>query len=477
MSVRTRFAPSPSGDVHVGNIRTALVNWLFAKKHGGTFVFRIEDTDAARSDEKSIDAIVDSLKWLSLEYDEGPDKDQGRGPYQQSQRLEIYRTLAEKLVDEGKAYYCFSTPEELEALSKRRMEGGAKEHHSDRDIPLAEAKERAKGGDYVIRFIVDGFDGELTMHDEVRGDVAFAYKELGDFNLIRADGRPMYNFAAAVDDHAMEITHVIRGEDGLSNTPRQILLYQALGYEPPKWAHLPLILGPDGGKLSKRHGDTAVGDFRRKGYLPESLLNYLGLLGIGGFGEGSDVHTLEEMIANFSFENVVKKASVFDYGKLDFLNTNFIQSMNVEELVKRSANWLNDVDESVDLMKAAKAVQGNITTLAQIGPAIDHLANGASELDKDAYKNFLVEFPNAALVWKTLDGIIEKNGLPAEPADIKALFKEIQNESGEKGKMLFMPVRFALTGEMHGPDLPLIMDAMGADGCRQRLSRAIDRVK
>lgn len=476
MSTRTRFAPSPSGDLHVGNARTALVNYLYARKNSGTLVFRIEDTDSDRSDDASIEAIVESMNWLGLDWDEGPEKGGPHEPYQQSKRFDLYKKYADELLGKGAAYYCFSTPEELEEISKKRQQGGAKEKHPDRDLDLAEAKKRAETESYVIRFAVDALVGDIEFNDAVRGDMSFAYKEIGDFNLLRADGRPMYNFAAVIDDHSMEISHVVRGEDGLSNTPRQIELYKALGWDAPMFAHLPLILGEDGSKLSKRHGDTAVGDFRRKGYLPEALLNYLGLLGIGGYGEGKDFHDLPAMVENFGFDMTVKKASVFDYGKLDYLNAHYIQKLNVEELLECGKQWLADVDETVDLKKAAKAVQGNITTLVELGKAIDHLANGAAETEKSAYVDFVKEFEGAPEVWKALDALIEKEGLPEDPAEIKGLMKTIQKDTGHKGKGLFMPVRFALTGELHGPDLPLVMDAFGAAQCRQRIQRAISRV-
>ncbi len=281
MSVRVRFAPSPTGHLHVGNARTALYNALMAKRHGGVFVLRIEDTDAERSTRESERAILDDLRWLGLDWDEGPDAGGPHGPYRQSERLELYQSAARDLVARDLAYFCFCTPEQLEAERQAALASGQPPKYGGRCrvIPPADAAGRVAHGEAAaVRFAVSP-GPDVTFHDEVRGDVTFSRDVIGDPIIVRSDGRPAYNFAVVIDDARMEVTDVIRGEDHISNTPRQVLIYQALGHTPPRFAHLSLVLGPDHTPLSKRHGATSVAEFRDRGVLPEALVNYLALLG------------------------------------------------------------------------------------------------------------------------------------------------------------------------------------------------------
>src|SRR5665213_2956406 len=318
MTLRVRFAPSPSGDLHVGNARTALFNYLYARKAGGTYVFRIEDTDVDRCDERSVRNILASLAWLGLTPDEGEGLGPGpHSPYRQSQALELYRAQAQILLDSGRAYWCFDNLEEQEAERLRLLthKEDRKLRHPHRDLgPAEQERLLAQGRKPALRFAADDLTGQVGWVDGVRDKITFELSEIRDFNLIKSDGTPMYNWACVVDDHRMEITDVLRGEDGISNTPRQLLLYKAMGWTPPSFSHVAFILGPDGQKLSKRHGDTGIVTFKDKGYLPEALLNYLGLLGLGGEGEGDEIFGVDQLVARFSTERLIKKASVFDYG-------------------------------------------------------------------------------------------------------------------------------------------------------------------
>src|SRR5262245_4972060 len=316
--VRVRFAPSPTGWLHVGGARTAYFNWLFARKHGGAFVLRIEDTDVERSDPASEQAVLDDLRWLGLGWDEGPDVGGAHGPYRQSERLSRYRLHADRLLAEHRAYRCFCDDASLEARRAAALAAGRPPHYDGRcrAIPPAEAQSRALDGEpHSVRFTVEPRD--WTLHDAVRGEVTFPAGMVGDFVLLRSSGLPTYNFACVVDDHGMAISHVIRAEEHLANTPRQLMLYDAFAWEPPRFAHVPLILNRDRSKMSKREGEAAVavGDWRRAGYVPEALLSYLALLGFHP-GDDREVLTRPEMLEAFSLERVGRSGSVFDPAKL-----------------------------------------------------------------------------------------------------------------------------------------------------------------
>src|SRR5512144_1080075 len=326
MTMRVRFAPSPTGHLHVGNARTALFNWLLARGHGGTFILRIEDTDVERSTRESEHGIVDDLRWMGLEWDEGPDVEGARGPYRQSERLHLYASYAKELVHTGQAYYCFCSATRREAERQAALAAGRPPRYSGRcrSIPREEALARVESGaPAVIRFKVPD-QGEVTFRDIVRGEVRFNVEVIGDPVLVRSDGRPAYNFAVVVDDALMEITHVIRGEDHISNTPRQLLLYKALGFKPPQFAHLALVMGPDHTPLSKRHGATSVAEFREKGYLPEALVNYLALIGWSP-GENEELLPIAELAKRFSLEEVGHSAGIFDEEKLAWVNRHYMK--------------------------------------------------------------------------------------------------------------------------------------------------------
>ncbi|HKQ56623.1 MAG TPA: glutamate--tRNA ligase, partial [Candidatus Eisenbacteria bacterium] len=326
MSVRVRFAPSPTGSLHVGGARTAYFNWLFARQHRGALVLRIEDTDLERSSQDSESGVLDDLRWLGIDWDEGPDGGGEAGPYRQSERLEHYRRQAELLVSQGAAYPCFCTDAELEERRKAALAAGRPPHYDRRCRQLSAAEreaERHAGRPESIRFAVR--EGEEVLHDLVRGEVRFPAGMVGDFVVLRSNGLPTYNFACVVDDLGMRISHVIRAEEHLSNTPRQLMLYHALGAEPPRFAHVPLILNRDRTKMSKRSGEAAVAvsDWRRAGFVPEALLSYLALLGFHP-GDDREILSREELLQSFSLERVGRSGSVFDAEKLQWVNAQLL---------------------------------------------------------------------------------------------------------------------------------------------------------
>src|SRR5438552_938917 len=338
--MRVRFAPSPTGQLHVGNARTALFNWLLARGHDGTFILRIEDTDAARSTRQSEDSILEDLRWLGLDWDEGPDVSGGCGPYRQSERLHLYTSYANELLSGGHAYYCFCSPQKLDEDRKRLLSEGKPPRYDGtcRTVGPDEARRRIEAGERaVVRFRVPD-QIEVSFHDLVRGEVTFSTDVIGDPVLVRSDGRPAYNFAVVVDDALMEITHVVRGEDHISNTPRQILLYEALGFAPPKFAHLSMVMGPDHAPLSKRHGATSVGEFRAKGYLPEALVNYLALIGWSP-GGNDELLPIDELARRVSLDAVGHSAGVFDEEQLAWANRHYLKLADPMRLAELSVPY------------------------------------------------------------------------------------------------------------------------------------------
>ena len=336
--VRVRFAPSPTGKLHVGGARTAIYNWAFARANGGTFILRIDDTDPTRSTEENTQVILRAMRWLGLDWDEGPEVGGDCGPYWQTERLDIYREAAQRLVAEGKAYYCFCTPDELEASRKAAAERGDSfqgYQRTCRSIDPAEAQRRVDAGEpYTIRIKVPEDRGDVIVHDAVHGDVTFNARELDDFIIFRSDGTPTYNFATVVDDAAMGITHIIRGDDHLSNTPRQIMVYEALGAPTPLVAHISMILGADGKKLSKRHGATSVEEYRDAGYLSDAFVNYLALLGWAPDGE-STVISRERLASEFSLDHVSKNPAIMAPKKLDFVNGEYLHAMSDADFAEK----------------------------------------------------------------------------------------------------------------------------------------------
>jgi len=450
---RVRFAPSPTGELHVGNARTALFNWMFARHHGGSFILRIEDTDESRSDLSYQISLFNDLNWLGLDWDEGLQKKGSYGPYKQSERLEIYKNHLQKLIDVDLVYPCYCTEEELEEerqaliLSKRMPRYMGK----CRNLTAEERKKREEEGRKPsFRFKVH--PQTIEFEDLIRGEMKFEGESIGDFIIVRSNGMPAYNFAVVIDDHLMDITHVIRGEDHLSNTALQMMLYRAFGFAPPTFAHHCLILGKDRAKLSKRHGSVSVGEFRKQGILPEALINYLGLLG-SSFTDGREVLSRDEMITGFALERASKSGAIFDEEKLHWLNAIYIRNCKTEDLVERlkpfleqagyiidniDAKWLNEV---IELLKT------ELTTLAEIGNHIDIFFDDKYEITAEAKQ--ILEKENAAQVVKVFAEHL-KNAAGNPQGIYLAAIKYTKEKTRAKGKELFMPIRAAITGKVHG---------------------------
>ena len=473
--MRVRFAPSPTGALHVGNARTALFNWLLARGHDGTFILRIEDTDAERSTKQSEDSILDDVRWLGLEWDEGPDVGGGCGPYRQSERLHLYTSYANELLAGGHAYYCFCSPQKLDDERRKDLAASRppKYRGTCRNISPDDARHRLEGGEKaVVRFRVPEHI-DVTFQDLVRGDVTFSTDVIGDFVIVRSEGRPAYNFAVVVDDALMEVTHVIRGEDHISNTPRQVLLYRALGFAPPKFAHLSLVLGPDHTPLSKRHGATSVAEFRERGYLPEALTNYLALIGwsprSGGGGTETDVELmpLDEMARRFALEDVGHSAGVFDPEKLAWMNRHYMKAAAPARIASETARFFQAKGFLKRKTDAALAYLESLMPMA-VG-SVDRLEEIPDRLA------FLFDYDaEAALARPGVAEVLHEAGardvIAALPEAItgplldresfRAAASRVKEMTGQKGRALFHPIRVALTGEGGGPELDLAVPAM-----------------
>lgn len=475
--IRVRFAPSPTGPLHIGGARSALFNYLFAKAQGGKMVLRIEDTDLERSSRQSEINILESLQWLGISWDEGPDKGGPYGPYRQTERLSIYQEFAQQLLAAGKAYYCFCSEEELEA---QRLEFQAKgelprykgtcAHLSAEEV----AERRARGLKPVVRFRVPENE-EILVDDLVRGKVTFDSNGVGDFVILKSDGIPTYNFAVVVDDHLMKISHVIRAEEHLSNTPRQILLYQALRWELPKFAHISLILGEDRSKMSKRHGATSVVQYRELGYLPEAIINFLALLGWSLEGE-EEILTMERLIKEFSLERVAKNPAVFDMDKLRWLNGVYIREENPKRLTALlmphliKGGYLKPEPGPEELEWASlvtAALQDRLSVLSDISEHMAILAGEEIALENEEAGRILREdtFPRVITAFLTKASELSR----LEPDNVKALLKSLAKELKLGGKQVYMPIRIALTGQMHGPELYYIIPILGLDLIRKRI--------
>jgi glutamyl-tRNA synthetase len=470
---RVRFAPSPTGELHVGNARTALFNWMFARHHGGAFVLRIEDTDESRSALSYQTNLLNDLTWLGLDWDEGPQRIGAYGPYQQSERLDIYASHLQKLVTANLVYPCYCTEEELEderqalILSKRMPRYMGK----CRNLTPQQRKEKeATGRKPSFRFKVPDMTIEFT--DLIRGAMKFEGTAVGDFIIIRSNGMPAYNFAVVIDDHLMGITHVIRGEDHLSNTALQIMLYRAFGFAPPTFAHHCLILGKDRAKLSKRHGSVSVDEFRKQGILPEALINYLGLLG-SSFTEAREVLSREEMIAGFALERASKSGAIFDEEKLHWLNAIYIRNCPTEDLTKRLSPFLEQAGYKINKIdpvwfhQVIDLIKNDLTTLADVGSHIDIFFADRYAITAEAKQ--ILEKENANQVvqafgeyLKTATGNSQENYLVG--------IKYTKEKTGAKGKDLFMPIRVALTGKVHGPELDKIFSIIGKDEALKRFN-------
>lgn len=482
--IRVRFAPSPTGGLHVGNARTALINWLFARHCGGVFVVRIEDTDRIRTTEVFEETLLEDMKWLGIDWDEGPGAGGAYGPYRQTGRLELYGDCLRRMIADGKVYPCYCTEEELEAeradLVSRRM----MPRYLGKCLRLTEGERRRfenEGRRPAWRFRVG--EGPIVFDDLIRGAMEFQGEAIGDSIICRSNGMPAYNFAAVVDDHSMEISHVIRGEDHLSNTPLQVLLYRALGFTPPVFAHHSLILGKDRAKLSKRHGAVSVGEFRRRGILPEALRNYLALLGSSGEG-GREVCSARELVEGFSLIRTGKGGAVFDEEKLLWFNGVHIRRHDPQSLADLLAPFISAAGygessfrrESLEAIVAT--VQDNLTTLADIGGFLELFDDDRYRIDEEAAA--LLREKDARQALAALRELLGAESVPEEgrgcfaPAEsFLVLIRRLGEKTGLRGKKLYLPIRAAVTGRLHGPELDRIFALLGPASLLRRVEKGL----
>ncbi len=473
-AVRVRFAPSPTGHLHVGGARTALFNWLFARGQGGTFVLRIEDTDRARSTDESERDVLEDLKWLGLTWDEGPGADGGHGPYRQSARLDIYQDHAGRLLADGKAFHCYCSDDELEAKRKGALAAGRVPQYDGacRDLTDEQRAEHERAGRRpVVR--MRGPVSDVTVADLVRGNVEFRQEMLGDFIIMRSDGRPTYNFAVVVDDALMEITHVIRAEEHLPNTMRQVLLYEALGYPLPIFAHVSLIVDKDRSKLSKRRGATSVAEFREQGYIPGGLINYLALLGWSP-PEGEEVMSLPELVERFDLSRVSASPAAFDEDKLDWVNAHHLREEPLPEVAALAMRFAEEAGLFEPDFQRFEAMVGlareGLSRLCDLPDAISYFFDDHLELADDA-REWLSRGDAKQLI-ASLVKRFEQSDEQLDAGAFTAALKGAGKDAGVKGKELFMPVRSALTGRTHGPALGEVAAVLGRERVVARLMRA-----
>ena len=479
--VKVRFAPSPTGDLHVGNIRTALFDWAYARHTGGTFLFRIEDTDTTRVTDEYINAAIDTLKWLGLQWDEGPEVGGPNGPYLQSQRLDIYAEWAQKFLTQGDAYHCYCSPDELEAVREAQRTANVAPGYNGhcRDLTAEQiAAFKAEGREAVVRMRMP--DGTTTFVDEIRGEVTFDHKFVPDFVMVRADGSPLYTLAVAIDDVLMGVTHVLRGEDLLSSTPRQIRVYQAMGIKPedyPVFAHLPFVMGQDNAKLSKRNGEVSIAWYREQGYLPEAICNYLALLGWSP-GDDRENISMKELTELFTVEKVHSSPARFDMKKLEAINGDKIRALSLEEFAQwtipflTKANVISGTDSEVALVKKAlPLIQERIVKLDEAPALLKFLFVTDFRVDEDA-------------VSKITDGaakdILKRSLKELESVDtwshesIEAVLRSsLIEELGLKPRIAFTALRIATTGSTISPPLFESMELLGKDACLERISAAL----
>lgn len=479
--VKVRFAPSPTGDLHVGNIRTALFDWAYARHTGGTFLFRIEDTDTTRVTDQYIQAAIDTLRWLGLQWDEGPEVGGPNGPYLQSQRLDIYAHWAQKFLDQKDAYYCYCSPEELEAVReeqrKTNVAPGYNGHCRELTADQIEAF-KAQGREGVVRMRMP--EGSTTFVDEIRGEVTFDHKFVPDFVLVRADGSPLYTLAVAVDDVLMGVTHVLRGEDLLSSTPRQIRVYQAMGVaedDYPVFAHLPFVMGQDNAKLSKRNGEVSIAWYREQGYLPEAICNYLALLGWSP-GDDRENITMKELTELFTVEKVHSSPARFDMKKLEAINGDKIRALSVEDFARwtipflKKAAIIEGTDAEIALVKQAlPLIQERIVKLDEAPQLLKFLFVKEFAIDSDAVSK--VNDENAKSILKRAQSDLEQLSTWSHESIESALRASLIEEMGLKPRIAFTALHIATTGSTISPPLFESMELLGKQACLARISLAL----
>lgn len=474
---RVRITPSPSGNLHIGTARTALFNFLYAKKTGGKYILRIEDTDAERTSQEYIVNIFDSLKALGLSWDEGPDVGGEYGPYTQSERFDIYPEYAKKLVEAGYAYECFCTSEELTAEKEESQKNKVAHIYSGKCKNLTEAEKevlRAEGRKPAIRFAVE--HKELIFDDLVKGELKFDTSLIGDFVIMKSNGTPTYNFAVVVDDMLMKISHVIRGEDHISNTPKQILIYEALGAEVPKFGHLGMILAPDRSKLSKRHGATAVSEFVEKGYLIDALVNFVALLGWSP-SDGNEIKTVDEISADFRIGEVSSSNSIFEYDKLNWLNSQYIKKLSLDELKERLKPFLTqyDLNELTDAQytRLVEITREPLTILSDITDAVPYFFGNNVEVEPEVQAEVL-STETSQTVLKEFVTFAQNTEFEEEILHHKLdEFRGVFKEKGIKPKETMWAIRAAVTGRTKGADICAVLAILGKEKVLTRVNDAI----
>lgn len=488
MSVRVRFAPSPTGFVHIGSLRTALYNFLYARKMQGNYLLRVEDTDRTRLVEGAVEGMLSAMNWAGVNHDEGVMlSDDNKvvqngdcGPYIQSERLDIYKEHIKTLIDKGDAYYCFCSRSRLDRIREQQKNEGLDPKYDGhcRELSQEEIQDKLdKGEDYVIRMKLPE-NKSITFNDIVRGKVSIHTSDMDDQVLIKADGFPTYHFAVVVDDHMMDITHVIRGEEWLTSTPKHVLLYQMFGWKAPTFVHLPNILNADRKKLSKRQGDVAVEDFRNKGYLPEALVNYIALVGWSP-EDNKEIFSMPELIEAFSLERVSKSGGVFDTAKLNWVNSHYIKEADTQRLVDLASKFVikeklmseQEVKANNEwLLLAMDTVKDRLDYLAQFPEEIKSFLNSAMPELEDEAKEFMKLEHMMELADELEAKITAADTIT--PDFVSAMFKEIQKEKGIKGKNLFMGTRVIITGQNHGPDIPMVLSLLGKEKALSRIEQA-----
>ncbi|MCL4459649.1 MAG: glutamate--tRNA ligase [Chloroflexi bacterium] len=481
--VRVRIAPSPTGPLHVGRARTALFNWLFTRANDGVFIVRIEDTDRIRSTEENLRSILTSLRWLGLEWDEGPEVGGPYGPYFQMQRLPLYQEFAQRLLRAGAAYYCYCTPDELTAMREAAKRAKMPFRYPGRCRPLTtkqRAAYEAEGRRPVLRFAAPS-TGSTAFKDLIRGDITFDNTEIDDLVLVKSDGIPTYNFAVVVDDITMQITHIIRGDDHIANTPKQLLLYKALDASPPDFAHLPMVLGLDRAKLSSRHGATSVMEFAELGYLPEAMVNYLALLG-WAFDDKREIFRKEELVQHFRIERVSKTAAAFSIEKLDWMNGYYIRQLSLKELAERALPFW----QKAGLVPTDQVPTKTLTYIQKMIPLIQERVKRLGEVVEltDFFFKERLTYDSALLIGKGMTAAMTKLALAETKRVVEnlSLFNsetlEIQMRSlaeslGLKTGQLFGAVRVAVTGRTVAPPLFQTIAVLGREKTLDRLTEAL----
>lgn len=482
--IRLRFPPSPTGKIHIGNMRTALFNWLVVKQEGGELVLRIEDTDQARSTKEFEEIIIKEMNWLGIDVDEGVGIGGDYGPYRQTERLDIYQKYADKLLESGYAYKCYCTKEELDEMRQKAVENDKMPRYDGSCRNLTEEERQAyeaEGRKPVIRFKLPEEEKEIIVEDLIRGNVSFYSSVLDDFIIYKSDGMPTYNYAVVIDDALMKVSHVIRGEDHLSNTPKQILIYKALGFDLPKFAHLPLILDENKAKLKKRGEDSVyIGEFREQGYLPEALFNFMALLGWSTHDE-EEILPKEEIIKRFNIEDVSKSGAVFDREKLNWMNGKYIRAAELDRIVDLSLPFLLEsglvnqeyIENNQDwLAKVIDEVRTGVDYLAQI-PAEAELFLTDIEFDNPAEVAEEFTGEDVKLVFETLkEKAFARDELNAEA--VSEIFKELKKELDVGGRTIYHPTRLAITGKTSGPEMTSVISIFGAQEVARRLDNALE---